>query len=275
MKFISQFRNAIYSKDYIATFAENTFGKVVLYLFLLGLIGSAIITVLLLPPIVAEIPAFSTGNFITTYYPSALQIDITNGVVATNVAQPYFISVPTNDGGSAASDTPKNLLVIDTTATDTVQALETYQTAALLTSNELVVKKNTGEIQIIPLDKVTKFHLDQQVALEFFKKSLPFLYAGGVILVILIPFLLSALWTLGQLFFMLVLAFIVWIVAKVRKIKLGYKKSYVLSGYLLTVPAVIGFVCGLFHITDPLIVTVLLFAVAAIVNVKQREYHDV
>jgi hypothetical protein len=83
-------------------------------------------------------------------------IDIKDGVVSTDVEEPYVIANP---------DTKKPFLVIDTTGETTEPPPE--PPSMLLTRNALIVRTE-NKVQTIDLSEVKAYHLDSQTAQGYF-----------------------------------------------------------------------------------------------------------
>jgi maltodextrin utilization protein YvdJ len=86
-----------------------------------------------------------------------------------------------------------------------------------------------------------------------------------------LPVLITAFTTIWDLFLLLGFALIVWFIAKIRKVEVGYKESYILSGYLLALPTIANFVLGLITPASQWILTIILFALIAVLNIKQEK----
>ena len=175
-------------------------------------------------------------------YPAELEIKVKKGVVTTNIPEPYFIPSDRfektfedfeKEVKGLKSDEIENILVIDTNAN--VEDLKRYQTYALLTRNHLAFYNENGRIEIIQLEYVGNFTLNQQVVRGVVNRFLPFL---RVISVFLIPFIFIGtvlFFTTSQLVYLLFSAFVLFLGAKIISFPLSYAKAYQVDLHLTTI----------------------------------------
>ncbi|MEO6536216.1 MAG: DUF1189 family protein [Candidatus Paceibacterota bacterium] len=272
MKFLHDLRAAVYSPNFLAHFKNRTFNQAVLFIFVLVLIQTLITEVIVLTRVVNPFITFTSGNFIKQYYPEDLDVTVTDGLVATNQANPYLIANPDVRAGTATGTVFSNIVVIDTQATDTISALHRYNTYVLVTHDSVASENGPdGEIRVIPLKNIKNLHLTQPLVQEYFTKAIPYIYGVGILGIILLPLLVAA-FSLGYyLFILLGLALITWFIARLRKVDAGYKKSYILSGYLLALPILTDLVLDLIIPGSRFVLIAVIFVLIAILNVKQEK----
>jgi hypothetical protein len=173
---------------------------------------------------------------ILLYYPDELEIVIKEGKVSTNVQEPYFIKISSDSKNSLV----ENILVINTKDSFSLENFKDYKTACLLTEENLVCYDSNQTIKINPLTNIPDFKLDKSIVSSFLTKIQPFfkLFYPFFILVFFITIFIVSLWRMIYLFFG---ALLIWLVAKIRKVDIGYKKSYQLGLHLMTAPFLIDF----------------------------------
>ena len=234
MKFFKNIKNSIYNPSYYNSVIANSFSSslkyFLLFILLLSLLTTIILSFTTIPKIKSSIDTI--GKEILRYYPDELEVVIKKGKVSTNVQEPYFIKIP----GSGL----ENILVINTKVPFSLENFKDYKTACLLTKENLVCYDENQTIKISPLTNVPDFKLNKSIVSSFLTKIQPFfkLFYPFLIFVFFIVIFISSLWRMIYLFFG---ALLIWLVAKVKKVDIGYKKSYQLGLYLMTAPFLINF----------------------------------
>ncbi|MCK9379426.1 MAG: DUF1189 domain-containing protein [Candidatus Moranbacteria bacterium] len=241
MEIFSDIKKSIYSPEYYQELENKPLSSSFGYYFKFSVILSVILSI-----IFSFVAFFAIKTFTKTLipeilekYPQELEIKIQNGVASTNVAEPYFIKIPASDKDKVKDK--ENFLAIDTTSKVGIDDFEKYNTLLLLTKNNLVFEKSNGQVSIQSLDKVGNFTLNKTELAAFFAKASPYIKW-------IFPFLLLGIF-IGLMFFsafrliyFLFAALLVWIVASIKKIPLGYSKSYQLTLHLATLPTIITFI---------------------------------
>jgi hypothetical protein len=212
------------------------------------------------------------------YYPQELEITIKNGKVSTNVQEPYYIKIPTEWKNNAPDNLEingqptsqladiDNLLVIDTKNPFSLEKLYAYRTVALLTSDS-VVYISDNKIEIQPLKNISDFRINKSQLVYLagtIKPFTKFVYP----VVCLGIFVGQALLLLFKFVYLLVAALLIWLVVAIKKINLGYKKSYQLGLHLITLGVILEPIIYLLGIsTFPFAFTILLLLLA-LLNIK-------
>ncbi|MFH0864090.1 MAG: DUF1189 family protein [Candidatus Gottesmanbacteria bacterium] len=244
------------------------------FFFLYALISTVVIIPKLLPlkNLILIIP-----SKLVQIYPSSLQITINKGQASTNVPEPYYLPLKdvekifTNDK-VLGTQTSKivNLLVIDTKAS--VEDFPKYQTAALLTKNNLVVyDDDTGGYKVLLLKDFPDITINRQLVQNSLFKINPFIntVANFVIpvLTIIIFFSIFLFYPSVKLFYLLFFALIAFLISKILSIPTPYKKCYQISMHLIIIPTTIWGVLGLFglNISFPFLQTIVMAILAIIV----------
>ena len=267
MEFFKNIKNSIYNPEYYSNLLNKPFSYSLKYFLLLSFVVSLLLTIVFSFSTLPKIKSFLdiAGKKAIQYYPDELQITINNGKASTNVNEPYFIKTPED----LKIKNIDNLVVIDTKNNFSLTEFENYKTLLLLTNNSLIYReKNNTKITIQSLKQIPNYTLNKPALLSFFNKVSPYLklvYPFFIILMLL--FFFSAL-TL-RLFYLLVAALLIWIVAKIKKINIGYSKSYQLGMHLMTLAIIIT---QLVSLTLPRVHIPFLFTaitlLAAIINLK-------
>jgi hypothetical protein len=272
MKFFKNVKDSIYNPDHYHSLIAKPFSSALKYFLLFILLLTLLTTIILSFTAIPKIKFFidKMGEEILRYYPDELEIVIKKGKVSTNVQEPYFIKIPS---GKTSSDL-ENILVINTKAPFSLENFKDYKTVCLLTEENLVGYDENQTIKIIPLTNISDFKLNESIVSSFLTKIQPFfkLFYPFSILVFFMAIFIASLWRMIYLFFG---ALLIWLVAKVRKVDIGYKKSYQLGLYLMTAPLLIDFLIkyGLKPLGVPLNIPYLftiVLIVMAVLNLKAK-----
>lgn len=236
----NSFSKASYYNDVIKAPFSFSLKYFIFFYFLLSFVVALFLSFKILIPMNDFLKRFP--KIINKVYPDGLEVQIRNGVVSTNVPEPYFISVDRLERGfeeledeveGIKSDEIKNILVIDTSAS--LDDLKRYQTYVLLTRNYLTYYKDDGRIETVSLDEVKNFTLNHNVIRGQLNRFLPWL---NFIPVLLLPFLFVGsllFFTFGQLLYLLIIALVLFLGAKLISFPLSYLKAYQIDLHLATI----------------------------------------
>lgn len=236
----NSFSSAKYYKDIIKAPFSFSLKYFLFFCFLLSVITTVYLGVKIFNPLNNFLKRFP--QVLIKVYPAELEVKIRRGVVSTNVQEPYFLPVDrlektfedfNNDVKGLNSDKIENILVIDTRAK--VEDMARFQTYALLTKNYLSFYNEDGRIEIIPLDEIKDFTVNQSVVRGLINRLLPLL---GYISILLIPFIFTGsflFFSIFQLIYLLFVAIFLFVAAKIISFPLSYLKSYQIDLHLSTI----------------------------------------
>ncbi len=165
MKFFRTITNSLVSKDFYADLLQNPHGKPVKkglwYLFRLYVIVALFLTILISINISAVLPRLDAAA--RNLLPSGAEIVLKDGSLTTNT-NPIIVPVPksaeplharTGEGANDAStSTPAsledvaNLIVLDITASSSIEALRERDTLALITSEGFIFQGEGGRYTV-------------------------------------------------------------------------------------------------------------------------------
>lgn len=271
MELFKKIKNSIYNPNYYSELIEKPFSYSLKYYLVFTLLIAFLGMIILSFTAVPSIKSFldTVGSDILNQYPNELEIVIKNGKASTNVSEPYFVAASEEWKGGE-----KNIFVIDTKNPFSIEGFKNYQTECLLTQDSLACYDENGTIKITSLAQIPNFTLNKDTVSSFFNKITPFFK-------LTYPIFIIGAWLgifTGYTFrfvYLLFAAILVWIIAKIKKVKIGYGKSYQLSMHLLTLPIIITF---LFNYIIKHFVTgfsipyffIVLFLIMAVINLKPR-----
>lgn len=279
MKFFSDVKNSIYNPDYYQSLITSPFLKSLKYFLVLtlclALLTAGCLSFSLIPNLKLGIDQLKSG--LLQSYPDNLEIYIKKGTVSTNVKEPYFIKMPAGSGLEKKNPGYENVLVIDTINDFSLEQFKNYKTFCWLSRESVSCYNNNGSIKITNLATMPDFSFSKSTITNFIQKVSPFLSFIYPALIILLFVAIFMGYVLGYIIYLLFAAFLIWLVAKLRKVKIGYKKSYQLGLHLLTLPLLINVIINaVSYMFEIRIYTFSLFFTAVLViisflNLKHQE----
>jgi hypothetical protein len=196
-------------------------------------------------------------------YPEELVVKIENGKISTNVQEPFYIKF--SQGYEYKN--VDNFLAIDTKNPVNIDKFDEYKSYCLLTRESLICYDNDA-IRVSSLEEVPDIIIDKNKISFWIGKIKPFfnlIYPLFFIMAIAMFFMIISF----RLIYLLFFAILVWVVAKIKKINMGYWKSYQTGMHLMT-PAFIVLYLLSFIAPDagiPFFFTIIAL-LAAIINLK-------
>ena len=172
--------------------------------------------------------------------PADLVAGVTAGEFSINRPMPFVVPMPA-DEAEAEADAPANLLVVDLDAPSTLDATERYQTAAFINRSMLIVEKETGKIEAMPLKDFPDFTFTRENALGWLAVAVRYawLVAIGILAVV------SLFSFVGILFGSLVAGAIVWVVLKIARRAPTFRRSFALAAHAYSFPVALNIVLTL------------------------------
>lgn len=263
MEFFKNIKTSVYGPGFYQGLIQKPISFSFKYYFLFALLGAFIATIIFSFSMMPQIKtAFDDlKNEVIKNYPQNLVVKIENGKVSTNAQEPFYLEY------SGKSADIKNLLAIDTKTAFDVDQFYAYQSYCLLTETSLVCRDNDGlkvqSLAAVPNTTIDKNLIDSwvQKASVFFKLIYPLFF-----IMMLFGFYFAITTRLVYLFF---LALLIWAVAKLKKIKIGYWKSYQFGLHLMTPAFIITYLVSILtpNTNIPWFFTIIAL-LAAIVNLK-------
>lgn len=241
MRFFQTIKNSIYSPEFYSQISQKSFGKSLGYFLLLVLILTAIKSLTLIGPLIFELPGQLQTIIKETVncYPEDLEIKVSSGQVTTNVEEPYFVD---SCGGEFATNQP--LAVIDTQTPYSLAQFDQYGVIAWLTKDSIFVKRNSYETRSYSLNKINDFKLNKDFVDSLSNMISPWLKFVGPTLMFL-AFIGIYLSYDFKLIYLLVLAVVIWLPAKIFKKTLPYGQSYKLGLYAITLGLIVELLVSL------------------------------
>ncbi|MDO8664791.1 MAG: DUF1189 family protein [Candidatus Liptonbacteria bacterium] len=275
MDFLDNIKKSIYGPEFYKELQSKSLSFSFKYFYALASVLAVIATAQFSFQAIPSVTAFlaGLGPEIVNSYPNELVITIKNGQASSNVAEPYFIKTPESIRNENYRNVPatENFVVIDTKNQFTEENFTKYNSFAVVTKTSLAFRKDNGGIEIKSLKEMPDWTIDRASVASFVGKIQPFIKFSGPFFV-LISFIGFMLFFSAELIYLLFAALLIWIIAKIKKLPLGYKKSYQAGLHIMTLPLLFGVVSTLLniHISIPFFTTIVV-VVVALINFEPRK----
>lgn len=239
----------------------------------MALVATVYLSVSVLPKVDAFLKNLSPT--VLNFFPDELEIVIKDGIASTNVSEPYFLEIPFEVPKDVEINPDvrgygiENFLVIDTRSDEaTLEEFKSYNTLGLL-NRKTLMHYEENQVVIRSLTDIPNFKLDKGVIAFFLDKIVPYFRFAGPLFIIFVfvgyfSFIFSA-----KILYLLFVALLIWIIAKVKKVDIGYKKAYQLGLHLFTASILYEIIFGLIlNISGIPFLFIGLTLALAIVNLK-------
>lgn len=271
MNIFKQIKNSIYGPEYYkSTVLAESFRASIKYLlkisFLFALLG-AIFFIVVTPVFYNTLKTIVQSE--VANYPDDLVISIKDGSAKVNKPEPYAIKMSSASEGLNGNNSPKldNLMVINTTKPFDIDSFRSYSTVVLLTKTDLVMlKDDKGSIQILPLSKMGNTEIVKSSLLELeskFIKFLPFIIAF-IVLFVYIGIFIG--YFIGTLIMLLLYAFFIWLLGKLRGVDLTYQKSYQVGIHASTVIMILSILAVFIPVLEPFFIKLVAILLVVYIN---------
>lgn len=283
MQFFNNIKSSIYNPNFYNEILNKPFSYSLKYFLSLAVLIAIVTTIVFsfstLPKINKFIGEIDVN--VLKYYPDELVITAKNGIISTNVPEPYFIKMPAelkdenikpakNESEITRQDMAEleNLVVIDTKSPLTVDLFLSYKTFALVGRDSIAFYDNSA-VKIQPTGPELNGVLTKAKVLESLDKIMPYI---KIIPVALIPiaFIFSFIgFIFGNLIYLIFGAFVIWLAAKIMKRELEYGKAYQIGFHAITLGVILEAIIFQFYpiLNFPFLFTILMVMIVWI-NLK-------
>ena len=192
---------------------------------------------------------------IRNFYPEELVITVENGVLSTNVEEPYFIAAPEEVGDILGPDYDPNINVVTIDTSASVEDYLEYDSLILVT-DRFIVYLDDNSYKVTSLSKFNEsgegagvLKIDREVYNQIADSIVPWLnyarpvaYLGIFALIFVIPIAIASMSIFGRLVYLLVVTAMSYLIAIFMSKKIGYKSLYRLSMHALTPSIVLALI---------------------------------
>jgi hypothetical protein len=271
MNIFIKIKNSIYNPDYYNEVLAKPFSYSFKYFLVFALLFALVFTIVATIRFIPAVNLLSQkAPELANYFPQELTITIKDGAASSNVQEPYFIKVPKNtEETNSMQPDLENMVVIDTKNKFDISTFNSYKTFIILNSDSIAYIDN-GKISISPLSSIKEFVLNKSTVVKFIDAIKPFL-------VVLCPIVFVGAFIVGffavllKVVYLLFGALLIWLVAKIKGVKIGYGKSYQAGMHLITSAILITSILNAFSakLTFTYLFTILLI-VSAVLNLNKE-----
>lgn len=234
MNFLNDIKNSLYNPVFYASLQGRKLSSSFKYFFSLVAILAFIIAFVFGTEIA---PFFSGENLrkFVSYYPQELTIAVKGGMISTNVTEPYIIK---NTAGTSGKNPKVNVVVIDTKNEFSRELFREYDTSVWVGRDFIVASKNQNQSELNDVSRMPDFTLNQEKLLGWVGiiDSYHWVLSVGLFVVLFLFFygffVLKLLW-------LAIMAGIILLLAKVKRVPLSYNNSYRTALHAATVPLVL------------------------------------
>ncbi|MSR78682.1 MAG: DUF1189 domain-containing protein [Candidatus Taylorbacteria bacterium] len=265
MNFLNDIKSSLYDTAFYKSLSERPFKSSMKYFYSLVAVLSFILAFVFGTQLS---PMFSNENLrkVVGYYPAELTLTVKNGAVSSNVTEPYSIKDNNPSIGRTA-----NFVVVDTKNGFTRELFEKYNADVWIGKDFAVTLKGKSQTELTDLRQMPDFVLNQDKLTSWADKigNYHFILSLGLFFVLFFAFL--GFFTL-KLVWLFIMALIIFLYAKARKISLSYKKSYQIALHAVTVPVILAAIFIISKIQEPFtfFFTLILLAIA-FSNIKKSD----
>jgi hypothetical protein len=239
-------KNSIYSPDFYKDLLDKkkpaySWGYFFKFSLIIGIISATIFSIVAIPAINTFVKDFVASA--VSKYPSELEVKVQKGIVSTNVQEPYAIAMPKDEkGDSVTSDSFKNFIVIDTKNEFSFSKFKEYDTNVWLLKDSIVYYNNK-EVTIKSLSEIGDVTINKNFIQDIVTKISPYLNFVSIFFAVFI-FIGMFFAAFFKAVYLIFGALIIWLVLKIKKVEIGYKKSYLIGLHLMTLPTIIFLLPG-------------------------------
>ena len=280
MEFLKNIKRSIYDPEFYRALLTKPFSYSIKYFVLFSLLIALVATIYLSLSVLPKINDFleNVSPTVLNYFPDDLEVTIEDGLASTNVPEPYFLEIPFEvpKDIEAKPDVHgygiENLLVIDTRSDEsTLEEFKSYNTIMLLNRKSLMYY-DENQVAIQSLAEIPDFKLDKEVISSLLAKIVPYFRLVGPLFVVFVFGGYFSYVFIGRMFYLIFAALLVWIIAKLKKVNIGYQKAYQLGLHLITASLLYQIIFGLIlGISKSSLLFVGLFVVLAAINLRSAK----
>lgn len=276
MQFLSNIKSSIYNPAHYSEILNKPFSYSLRYFLslavLIAIVSTIVFSVNTLPEmnkVIGEVDAN-----VLKFYPDDLEITIKNGIVSTNVPEPYFIKMPAefksefqDSNNSPARTSPdlskiKNMFVIDTASPLTIDLFKSYKTFVLISRDSIAYFDNNA-VKIQSLGQEANGVINKAKVSTVLNEIMPYIKIIPVASIPIVLFFSFIGFIFGNMIYLIFGAFVIWLFAQLAKRNWSYGKSYQIGLHAITLSVILeATIFQLYPILEfPFLFTILMFAI--------------
>lgn len=281
MSFLKTVSQSVYGPDFYRNLRERTLGDAFRFYMsvagALSLVWALFIGIGIMPTLTSLFSDEALSR-IAGAYPPDLVLTVEGGIASSNAKEPYIVPLAKLEekfpqafpGGVLPPAAPKNFIVIDTKDPFSIEQFRNFDTAVLVTKDALAnAGERGGRINVEDMSRFPNITINRENVGRWIDTVRPFLKFAAPAFTLLAFLGELALFAL-DLGYLLLLALLVLLIFKIKKLPGGYKDAYKAALFLATLPSIIQILIGKIlgaNSVVPALFT-LVFIAAALVNLR-------
>ncbi|OGZ18518.1 MAG: hypothetical protein A2494_01810 [Candidatus Lloydbacteria bacterium RIFOXYC12_FULL_46_25] len=271
----SYIKESVYSPEYYRQLLSRPFSYSWKYYSALAMLLAVFLTIVSSVPLVPIVNR-ATHEFpqkFFAYYPDELELHVQNGVVTTNVAEPYFLPLPEMLKSEIADENVAvdHLVVIDTKTPISLEAFRAYGAIMWIGSTAIASYDDQKGITIKPMTKDANFVVSETVLRSIESRMSPYYVFISPVMVLAIFFGLMIALGINFIYLVFGAVFIMLFGRFALKQKWGYGTSYRIGLHAITLSLLAD---ALFSVVGVNIVSIPFLQTALILAVVYVNYKD-
>ncbi|MDQ3239071.1 MAG: hypothetical protein M3P33_00965 [bacterium] len=181
-------------------------------------------------------------TIIDRVYPQELEIEIKQGIVQTNVTEPYYVNISSEtfkgtflENKEDTSVHKERILTIDTKAK--AEDFDKYQTYALLTQENLVYY-NEKKVRIESLSDIENLKISKNIIIENFNKQNKQYNFDRIVQIglYILPFVLLIMFYIGISIMVVFYSLFIFLIMKIFNAGASFNRAIIFTSSLLFIP---------------------------------------
>lgn len=266
-----------YYKDVLKAPFTFSLKYLVFFLFLVSLLATIQVSIKAISYI-PKVDEFEVAayEYLRDVYPDDLVITIENNELSINQPTPYVIEFPEDWKSELGEANLENLVTFDTS--DRINDFHTYKSFAVVSKRAIYVYDDNGGSRSIPLEVEEDLIIDKGVydqamvgigsIIVRFSDWYIILVAVGTVLA---PFFITFFSVLWKLFYLVLLAFPLWVFARIANRNLEYMDVVKIGAHTITLPVLITFLMESVWRGFPFVHTLVFLAFTTVVIIKLKD----
>ncbi|MEO5645872.1 MAG: DUF1189 family protein [Candidatus Paceibacterota bacterium] len=267
--FFRTVKATFFSRSLYAKVKDESAWKGVGFLAKVSLLIAGIVGVLIIIAGLIFTPKLKSviNTYVSESYPDSLVLTIKDGLMTSNSPVPVVFPLPASLEDNK-TDSPAQLFVIDTEASADTDVIQKYNTYGAATSKALIMEGG-AETHVYSYKKANMV-ITKDAVKVFVQKAEKFGMVAFVIGTIPALFITLLFLSIGYLIFLAALAFIAWIIFKIRKMPIGYKQLYRQGVYAVGMVLLLDCVAIPLGISGKLMTAIVVLVTLLTVNMKEE-----
>lgn len=233
-------QNSVYNPQFYRELESKPLRYSLKYYSAFAVLVAIILTIVSSVPLVVNISTAVSGfpQKFFEYYPDDLEVTVTNGVLSTNVDEPYVLPVPSEFTDIARENDISEFVVFDTKEPFSIEQFNASHALVWVGARQFAYRDKNSAVRIQGFEPNSNVTINETKLRKAESYISPYYHFVGPVLVVLI--FMGLLFALGFNFLYLFLgALFIHLLLRVMKQKMSYGRCYQIGLHALTLPVLI------------------------------------